>query len=473
MSCLAACAAAAGMAGCMGVPIPPLDRSVPAAWSEADPALALPAGPDLRTWWTAFNDPALNTLVDQALAQNLTLAEAGSRVRQARQLSQGVTSSFLPSLSAGTRSVQPPSAQDTYLQGSLDAIWDLGLFGAREGATQRYRGGIDLALAEEQAARVTVVAEVVRHYLDLRAAQEQLAQGQAQLRLDSRSLALIDARIDHRLAAAGERDAVALRQARTRASLADPMAAQSAAAHSLAALLGQTRPDPAWMSPAGQPALAVRSIAQVPADLLRVRPEIRRAEADVAQAAGELGIARSELYPRVALGASYLVSYNLTRSPRSRFNTGVAAGPIIDLPLFDWGRRQAGAAAKREALDAAVTAYRQAVLEGVADVEIALAALQFQTERVAQLEDARQTVARQRSTHQSLVGLGLASDFDGLDDQQGALSADQDLVVARARRNLAFVTLYKALGGAPLPMNGAATPPPDAASPPPHDEAAS
>jgi len=113
------------------------------------------------------------------------------------------------------------------------------------------------------------------------------------------------------------------------------------------------------------------------------------------------------------------------------------------------------------------------VLEGVADVEIALAALQFQTERVAQLEDARQTVARQRSTHQSLVGLGLASDFDGLDDQQGALSADQDLVVARARRNLAFVTLYKALGGAPLPMNGAATPPPDAASPPPHDEAAS
>lgn len=441
----------------MAVPMPPLDRSVPAAWTEADPALALPAGPDLRTWWTAFNDPSLDALVDQALAQNLTLAEAGSRVRQARQLAQGVTASFLPSLSAGTRSVQPPSAQDTYLQGSLDAIWDLGLFGARAGATQRYRGGIDLALAEEQAARVNVVAEVVRHYLDLRTAQAQLAQAQAQLRLDERSLALIDARIAHRLAGASEREAVQLRQARTRAALADPLSAQAAAAHSLAALLGKTQPDPAWMSPAPPPVLAVRSIVQVPADLLRVRPDIRRAEADVAQAAGELGIARSELYPRVALGASYLVSYNLTRSPRSRFNTGIAVGPVIDIPLFDWGRRQAGAAARREALDAAVTSYRQAVLEGVAEVEIALAALQLQTERVAQLEAALQTVARQRATHQSLIGLGLASEFDGLDDEQGALAADQDLMLARARRNLAFVTLYKALGGAPLPHDEAAS----------------
>jgi multidrug efflux system outer membrane protein len=457
----------------MGVPIPPLDRTVPTGWTEADPALALPAGPDLRTWWTAFNDPMLDALVDQALAQNLTLAEAGSRVRQARQLAQGVTSSFLPSLSAGTRSVQPPSAQDTYLQGSLDAIWDLGLFGAREGATQRYRGGIDLALADEQAARVTVVAEVVRHYLDLRAAQAQLAQAQAQLQLDERSLALVDARIDQRLAGRGDRDAVVLRQARTRAALADPLAAQAAAAHSLAALLGQTRPDPAWLSPSAQPSLAVRSIVQLPADLLRVRPDIRRAEADVAQAAGDLGIARSELYPRVALGASYLVSYNLTRSPRSRFNTGVAAGPIIDIPLFDWGRRQAGAAAKKEALDAAVTAYRQTVLDGVAEVETALAALQFQTERVTQLEAARQTMARQRATHQSLVGLGLASEFDGLDNQQGALAADQDLVLAQARRNLAFVTLYKALGGAPLPVDEAAALQPNAAARLPHDEAAS
>lgn len=456
MLCLIACAVAS-LAGCMSVPLPALDRNVPTVWTQADPGLALPAGPDLRTWWTAFNDPALDALVDQALAQNLTLAQSASRVRQARYLAGGVTSSFLPSLSAGTRSAQTPSANDTYLQGSLDAIWDLGLFGAREGAKQRYQGGIDLALAEEQAARVTVVAEVVRNYLDLRAAQAQLAQGQAQGQLEARTLTLLDARITSRLAASGERDALVLKQARTRAALADPLAAQAGAAQALALLLGLTRPDPSWSTLVPQPALAVRAIAQVPADLLRVRPEIRRAEADVAQAAGDLGIARSELYPRVALGASYLVSYNLTRDARTRFNTGTAIGPIIDIPLFDWGRRQAGADARREALAAAVMAYRQAVLEGVAEVETALAALQFQTERVTQLEAALHTTVRQRALRQSLIGLGLASEFDGLDDRQSELAVSQELTLARARRNLAFVTLYKALGGAPLPVAEAAS----------------
>lgn len=448
-------AALLGLAACASVDSPTLPRDVPAAWRESGTALAGTAAPDLRNWWKAFGDARLNGLVDQALAQNLDVAQAASRLRQARLVAGQSNVAYLPMLSAGTRSVQIPSATDTYLQASLDAVWELGLFGAREGVQKSVQGLMDAAEVDAQSARVSVVAEVVRSYLDLRAAQNQIAVLQKIVALDERTVQLIDVRIDTRLASAGERDVVLARKAHTLAEFADPQEAQARAAQGLAVLLGKVEPDPSWFVPAPQPELGAVSIQQLPADLLLTRPEIRKAEAMVEQAAGDLGVARSELYPRIALGASYLASYNITQNSRARLNTALAMGPIIDVPIFDWGRRKANADAHREALTASVLAYRQSILQGLAEVESALASLNRQGERLSHLQDARDITARSQASQQTLARLGLSSEFDTIPVARAALQTDLDLTLTRVRRGLAFVALYKSLGGAPLPANPA------------------
>lgn len=439
------------MAACASVESPTLPRDVPTAWREAGAALAGTPAPDLRNWWKAFGDPRLDALVDEALAQNLDVAQAAGRLRQARLHAGHANASYLPMLSASTRSVQIPSATDTYLQASLDAIWDLGLFGQREGVQKSAQGVMDAAEVDLQSSRVAVVAEVVRSYLELRAAQNQLVVLKKMAELDERALQLTDVRIDTRLAAVDERDLALARKAQTLADFADPQEAEAHAAYALAVLLGKSAPDPAWSAFAPQPALGAVSIEQVPADLLLTRPEIRKAEAMVEQAAGDLGVARSELYPHIALGVSYLASYNITQNRRTRLNTATAAGPIIDLPIFDWGRRKANAEASREALDASVLAYREAVLKGVAEVESALVSLNRQGERVAHLQEAQTIIGRHGAAQRTLARLGLASEFDALPIARSALQGELDLTLARARRSLAFVTLYRSLGGAPLP----------------------
>src|SRR6185312_6319848 len=186
---------------------------------------------------------------------------------------------------------------------------------------------------------------------------------------------------------------------------------------------GKSEPDPAWLASKPLPQLADVNVESVPADLLRTRPEIRYAETQVLKAAGELGIAKADMYPRLALGSS--LTFAALVKGRTRLgdvNNTFAIGPIINIPLFDWGQRRAVRDAREDQLQAALIAYRQAVLQGAAEVESDLAALHAAGQKL-QSADAK-----------------LALSESELDREQ-----------ARLAHGLAFVALYKALGGAPLP----------------------
>lgn len=443
------------LAGCETVPVPQLPTVAPAAWQQPT-GHGGAAAPALADWWTAFNDPLLNQLVTRALAENLTLAQARSRVRQARTLAGRDNKQFLPATAIGLRPVQNVPATDAFFQGTLDATWELGLFGAREALDRSAGARVEAAEASRHAASVTLVGEVVRSYVDLRSAQQQVVALQRLAELDRRAIELTDVRVRTHLAAASERDAAKGRLAQTLGQQVQPKQLAVSAAQGLATLLGRTAPDPAWLQPGPQPRLADFSVTQVPADLLRWRPEIRLAEADVFKASGELGSARAELYPRVAIGASLVYSYNVTQNrPLSDHSTPVF-GPSIDIPLFDWGRRRAVAGARQEALDASLLAYRQAVIEGVAETEIALATLDLQREREQQVLAGNEALLQRAQAQATLRRLGLASDVDRVADERAATTASLELVTARAARALAAVALFKALGGAPLPTEATA-----------------
>ncbi|NID04847.1 efflux transporter outer membrane subunit [Luteibacter jiangsuensis] len=447
----------AGLAGCASQPLPDLHAPVPGEWRH--PVADAPAGApvDLRGWWHSFADPSLDALVDRALANNLDVAQAAERVRAARALHGVASSALLPQLHAKTEDVDAPDARASYFVAGFDAVWELDLFGRGTALRRAAQGDLDAAAADLQGARVSLVAEVVRDWLQLRAAQQQL-QWLQQIR-DARQHQLDLVQVRERLRLAGaesvQRAVAALAQAD--AAMLEPRETMDANAQRLAVLLGTAEPDPAWMTTGPLPTLGAWSLQAAPADLLRSRPEIRHAEADVLRAAGAAGIAHADRYPRVAIGGSLTWSASLQSSRGGGASPVASIGPLIDIPLFDWGMRAAQEDAKRHELQASVLAYRQSVLEGVADVETALGRLQRQGEQERQCTEATVALAHADSAVAKRAALHLAGADEEIESAIAHDEASLALVQAQAGRDLAFVSLFKALGGAPLPSVDSAT----------------
>lgn len=438
--------------GCVSTRLPELKPPLPAQWRHA-----VPADPSSRTdlhgWWHAFGDTELDGLIDQALAGNLDVAQAVERLRAARTLRHHSVDEFLPRLRARTDDAIDPDASASFFVAGFDAVWEVGLFGRRAATRQAAQGELDSATADLRADRVSLVAEVTREWLELRAAQQR-EQVLATIR-DARKQQCDLLRIRQRLqlvpAQTADQAQAALAQAQ--AALVEPRQAIDAGAQRLAVLLGRDEPDPHWLQLRPPPTLGAWRIDAAPADLLRTRPEIARAQADVLRAAGEAGLARADMYPNIGLGGSLVWSTDITSYRSHSVSRAIGSlGPIIDIPLFDWGMRAAQAHAKRHALKASVLAYRQAVLQGVAEVETALGNLAQQRARETQCEIALQALQRVDAATGKRVALKLASPLDRQDSVIAREQAALELGEARSARGLAYVALFKALGGAPLPV---------------------
>jgi len=437
------------LVGCAAAPLPDLKPALPAAWRHALPEQSAPT--DLHGWWKNFHDGQLDALVDRALADNLDLAQAVERLRAARALHAQSGSQYLPYLAARTQDVIDPDVSASYFVAGFDAVWELGLFGRREGTRRVLQGELDDAAATLDSARVSMVGEVVADYLALGAGQERARLLKQVRDLRQQQLGLL--RIRQELGLATDTQIAQAEGALARSSSVLLLALQQidALAQQLAVLVGRTQPEPAWLISGSLPRLAAASIASAPADLLRTRPEIRRAEAQVLQAAGEADLAHADRMPNVAIGGSIFWSTNISGN-RPASPSGIASiGPLLDIPLLDWGLRRARASANSHLLEAAVLAYRQAVLQGQAEVETALGNLQLQQDRERQQDLSLAAARRAADSEAQRVALTLDSPLDA----QAAMLAQTEeqlaLLNASADRGLAYVTLFKALGGAALP----------------------
>lgn len=448
-----ACAAAGSLllAGCMSVPVPDLPGRTPDAWTTVPPAAGAPV--DLQHWWKTLADPTLDALVAEALGSNLDLRQASLRLEAARMVAGTWRSGFLPAISAFARPTQDASARDSYYQTGIEAAWEPGLFGSADSARLLAVAGAGNAESLRNAAQVAVVAGVVRSYLDLAVAQGQLDLRLREEALDARAEQQVATRQRLALAEPGEAERARARHAASRAAVAQMKEAADSAARALALLLGRDAPDAAWQGIRTLPQLGAFRVQQVPADLLRHRPEVALAEAEVLRAAGEHGQARAALYPRFSLGGSLVYSYNITQNARVHTDSSPSFGAYIDIPLWDWSQRRTREQASEKELDAAVLGYRKAVLESVAEVEGALGSLDRQQSSISALRVADEAATAQVRQQARRVALGLSSDFDGLELERAAIGTQIDLVGAQGMRLLAFVALYRALGGAaPPPM---------------------
>ncbi len=432
---------------CVSTPLPDLSVPLPGHWQHGQAGTPVVPLAHAR-WWLAFGDHRLDALEDQALAANLDVAQATARLRAARALHDHVGDQFRPDLHLRTSDPVDPDASASYIVVGFDSVWELGLFGRGTAARRMARGDLQQASADLGDADVSMAAEVARQWLLLRGAQarESLLRDMSDRHMEQARL--LRARQRLQLAMPQQVDQADADVARAEMALAEPRATIAAASQALAVLVGRSEPDPDWMRPGMTPAPPDLRADGAPADLIRQRPDIARAQAAVLAAAGELGMAKAAMYPNIAIAGSLVESTSLAERTQKSTGSIGAFGPLIDIPLFDWGMRRATANAKGELLKAATDAYRKSVLNAVAEAESALAALDQQRLReqageraLGSLESiARATASRHR--------LGLASGLDVAASQVDRDAAALEVADARSTGSIDYVAVCKALGGA-------------------------
>lgn len=454
--------AAALLCACATTP-PPMAATAPALPAQwGSPSDAGAAGTISPDWWRSLGSAELDALVQAAQAQSLDAAAAAARLRQAEATARQAGAALLPaltaSLDAGRQarfsggSSTDGTAANRYAAG-FAASYEIDFWG-------RQRAGQDSALARLQASAfdqgtvgLTLTAAVADAWLRLVGGRERLAIAVLNLHSAERVLGLVDAR-----ARAGA--ATPLEQAQQRGLVAaqrqaiEALRQQVQGQHTaLAVLLGQATPPAVRTdSLAGLQPPAIG--AGLPAELLVRRPDVARAEAQLAAAHADLQAARAALLPRITLGAGLGVGAERLGRAFDHPLYSLAAG--LTAPIFDGGRLAAGADIQEARRDELLAQYRAAIVAAVGDAEVALQAVagtDAQTAAQAQvLEQAQQAHAlaqvRYRAGADTLLTL--------LDAQRTLYAAQDQAAQLRQARLMASVALYKALGGGWQPPTVAA-----------------
>ncbi len=443
------------LAGCfrVGPDYLPPEVDLPARYAAPAPGMAEDGSVTAR-WWERFDDPLLNEIVHLALAQNLDIAEARSRVREARAVARGTAAGLRPSLDAFGNAGGDLRSDDrrTDAEGSADAglsfFWDADLFGGIRAARTAAEAEAFRQDALRQATALAVVGEAANIYASLRGAQLRLALTEESLKLQRQTQNLVEQRVAAGLAAGLDRVRAQAAVAALAADVPPVRTEIDRAVNALGVLTGALTDSLAerLATPRPVPVMAAGPGVGVPAELLRRRPDMRAAEFDLVRATAEIGVATAALYPRLTLPGSLAVQA-----------TGIGAGSIatavvgsltavLDVPLFDSGARRAEVEVSEERAQQALIAYRRTLLTALQEVESALIGHAGARDRAAALREAvaANQVAADRA--RSLYTQGLVGFLDVLDAQRELTGSRLALAQAETALALEVVALYRALG---------------------------
>jgi NodT family efflux transporter outer membrane factor (OMF) lipoprotein len=443
----------------------------PQEWLESTDSKIESKAADFNTWWTVFNDPILNNLVETAYQQNLPLQVAGIRILEARaQLGIAIGFQYPQQQQAGGSatvnqiSKNAPNAafaeRSFYdYQAGFDAAWELDFWGKFRRAVQSGFAGLEASIAGYDGVLVSLTAETARTYMLIRTLEEQLAVAYENVRIQKRSLEIVEVRF--KAGAVTELDVsqatALLKSTETSIPLLESELRQ--VKNALAVLLGKLPGEiDAMLGAAGPIPRAPAEVAVgIPAELLRRRPDIRLAERRLAAQSALIGVAKADLYPRFSLFGS--IGFETTGSTgRGSNNAGLSdmfdsesltyfAGPAINWDLFNYGRITNRVRVEDARFQELAVNYQNTVLIAFKEVEDAMAAFLRAKEAVAFL--AVGVKASMRAVELSMLQYreGLV-DYQRVLDAQRFLSDQQDFLVQIAGSvAVNLVAIYKALGG--------------------------
>jgi multidrug efflux system outer membrane protein len=440
------------LAGCkVGPNFKPPESPVPNQWIGPLPPTPTPAEADLARWWTQFEDPRLTSLVERAVGSNLDLKLAEARVRQARAARGIAVSGLGPTVDAtGSYRRSGTAAVETDLyQAGFDALWELDFFGGVRRNIEAASANLEAAVDFRWNVLVTLSAEVAINYINLRGFQEEIAIARRNLKAQQHSADLTRERFQGGFVSGLDVANAEAQVATTAAQI--PLLEQSTqqAIYSLSLLLGREpgallqELSPSGPIPAAPPAVPVG----VPSELLRRRPDIRQAEAQIHAATADIGVAIADLFPRISLTGNVGTQGNKFGSLDNWSNRFWSIGPSATWNVFSTGRVRANIEVQRALEEQSLIAYRQTVLNALQEVENALIASAKEQEHYQALTQAVAANRRAVDLATKLYTQG-QTDFLNVLQAQGSLYLSETALALSARTlSTNLVALFKALGG--------------------------
>ncbi len=430
---------------------------MPSAWQATPDPAVVPGKAMIRRWWTVFDDPMLTRFIQEAGESNLDLRAAVARMDEARARLGFATGQRVPQIDAQGSVIRQRSSEnalsnfgtETFYSPGVAASWEIDLFG-------RVRRSVEAATADFQASQedrtdvmITLYAEVARTYVNVRTYQARLAAAESNINSQKQVLALTQARFKNGLATDLDMAQAERVLASSEAEVPPLRIELARAVNTMAVLLGH-RPGALYKElsePKSIPIPPSKATVGVPVDLLRQRPDIRRAERQLAAQTARIGVATADLYPSFSLTGFFGYESIDTSELFDAGSRVFTFGPSLRWNFFDGGRIRNQIKVQDALTEQALLSYEKTVLNALNEVENAL---------VAYIEQRIRFEALQRSVDASRRSVKLSTDLykEGLVDFQNVLDAQRALFnfenqVAAARGNSAvnFVRLYKALGG--------------------------
>ena len=446
---------------------------VPGRWTEEAPDEPHGRAVGVSQWWRRFNDPALDSLEERAVGKNLDLRIAEARIREVRsgpgiaaaeglprmdvsvlstrsQRSDSVPPfrSRIPGEGASGGSVFGNRRQDLF-QAGFDAGWEMDVFGGVRRDVEAARADIGAAEENLRDVVVTLLAEVARNYIDLQGIRLRIGILKSNLAARQDILALTRIRFDAGLATGLDVARAETLVAATRARLPVLDTEERRIVHRLGVLVGEppgillpelSRETPIPLHPPHVP-------VGLPSEMLRRRPDIRRAEKELEAATARIGVATADLFPRFSLTGSFGRRSDALEDLSSGRSQWWGFGPSVRWPLFAGGRIRANIQVRNARQEQALALYEKTVLHSLEDVENALVSYSREQERHRLLMEAVDADRRSVDLANSRYSGGLEDFLSVLDAQRSLFDSEDQLAQSEQALAEDVVRLYKALGG--------------------------
>jgi outer membrane protein, multidrug efflux system len=436
------------------------EAALPAGWSQPLDAGVKEQPVNLAEWWRVFHDTTLDSLVDRALRANLDMREAAARIWEVRAQQRIATADRYPQLDSSGSATRNRYSQGSQFGGVLggreldifqiqfDATWEPDVFGGIRRSVEAAQADAEAATENHRGVLVTLLGDVARNYMEVRGLQHRIAVTRQNIHTQRLTLELTTVRFKAGLSNGLDVARAEAQMTTTAAGLPALESSLQQALHRLAVLLGQ---EPCALQGeignAVVPPIPPGVPVGLPSDLLRRRPDIRKAERELAAATARIGAATADLFPKFSLTGQGLFQSLDAETLFNWPNRQWTIGPTFSWPIFYAGRIRANIHAQNARQEQALARYEKAVLTALEEVENALVSYTKEQQRYSALSDA---VAANRlsftlATERYLKGL--ANFLDVLDAERSLYSSEDQLVQSEQAVRVNLVALYKALGG--------------------------
>jgi NodT family efflux transporter outer membrane factor (OMF) lipoprotein len=456
------------LAGCfaVGPDYKTPDISAPAEWRPnlgGGLSAQEPEAETLAKWWTTLGDPDLSDLVERAMAGNLDLKKAQARIREARARRGIAEAGLFPSLDLGGSATVGRASEDIGLgvrrelyRVGFDASWEVDVFGGTRRSIEAAQGDLEATVADYQDVLVSLLAEVALNYVEARTLQTQLQVAEENLKAQAETLQLTEWRFAAGLVSGLDVEQAKTNLENTRSQLPRLRSSIEAAKNRLAILLGAfpgtLEAQLATRKPIPEAPLDVS--VGVPAEALRRRPDVRRAERQLAAQTARIGIATADLYPKFSLPGSIGLEALSTNHLFSSANRAWSLLGGFTWPIFKGGAIRQNIEAQNALQEQALKQYETTILSALEEAENALVAYGEEQNRRQALTDATDAAQQAAELARNQYASGLIDFQSVLDAERSLLTFQDQLAQSQGQVTTNLISVYKALGGGWTPMAG-------------------